>query len=70
MARQCNEVEWLQNGVAKQVYRVVEEVRVPERMRIASGRSQNVLETQSRASFAMSHKQSSCLGTHFSLQHM
>ncbi len=41
------------------------EVRVPERMVIVSGRSQNTLETQSRASFAMSHKKSSCLGTHF-----
>ncbi len=35
------------------------DVRVPERMRIASGRSQNMFETQSIASFAMSHKQSS-----------
>ncbi len=35
-------------------------------MEIVSGRSQNALETQSRASFVISHKQSSCLGTHFS----
>ena len=44
----------------------VYEVRVPERVEITSGRSHNALETQSRASFAMSHKPYSCLGTHFS----
>ncbi len=46
--------------------RQLSEVGVPERTEIASGRSQNALKMQSRASFVMSHKQSSCLGTHFS----
>ena len=53
-------------NILKFCCRLIHEVRVPERMTIASGRSQNALEIQSRASFAMSHKQSSCLGTHFS----